>query len=230
MSILSRLEEFILHLNISFNKFEDGVNASRGGISGAIRNNRNIGINVIENILQKYPELNCNWLLLGKGKMILKADELLNEPKETYSLRSDIIHDIQQIPVYSLEATAGLVELFDDFNEKAPIDFLRIPNLSKCDGSMYVSGDSMYPLLKAGDLVAFKKISNIDDGLFWGKMYVLSIDLEGDEMLTVKFIQKSELGVNYVKLVSKNEHHQPMDILKTRIRAIAMVKATVRIE
>ena len=33
-----------------------------------------------------------------------------------------------------------------------------IPNIPVCDGAVYVSGDSMYPILKSGDIVGFKSI------------------------------------------------------------------------
>lgn len=229
MSFLKRLEEFVLQSGLSYNKFEDSVNASRGGISGAIRNNRNIGVNIVENILQEYPDLNVEWLLTGKGKMLNNPDELLHEPTRKYLLRTDNTHELQAIPLYNLEATAGLVELFQHYDENKPIDFLSIPNLPKCDGAVFVTGDSMYPLLKSGDIVVYKQVHNIDDGLFWGEMYLVSIDVDGDEYISVKYIQKSEVGDDYIKLVSQNGHHQPRDVRKDRIRALAMVKASVRI-
>ena len=41
------------------------------------------------------------------------------------------------------------------------LDYISIPRLPKCDGAVYVTGDSMYPLLKSGDIVLYKEVSDI---------------------------------------------------------------------
>ena len=84
----------------------------------------------------------------------------------------------------------------------------------------------MYPLLKSGDIVLYKQLHDIDD-IFWGDMYLLSIDIDGEEYVTVKYIQKSDRE-GYVKLVSQNVHHADKDVEIARIRAIALVKASIR--
>lgn len=106
------------------------------------------------------------------------------------------------------------------------MNFIHIPNLPKCDGAIYIVGDSMYPLLKSGDIVLYKQLGNIDD-IFWGDMYLLSIDIDGEEYVTVKYIQKSDRE-GYVKLVSQNPHHADKEVALSRIRAIALVKASIR--
>ena len=84
----------------------------------------------------------------------------------------------------------------------------------------------MYPLLKSGDIVLYKQLSSVDD-VFWGDMYLLSIDIDGEEYITVKYVQKSE-HAGYVKLVSQNQHHADKEVEVGRIRAIALIKASVR--
>lgn len=87
----------------------------------------------------------------------------------------------------------------------------------------------MYPLLKSGDIIMYKQINNILDGIFWGEMYLISIDQDGDEMVTVKYIQKSEKGEEWIKLVSQNKHHDDRDVSLTKVRALALIKASIRI-
>jgi len=162
-------------------------------------------------------------------KKLEDSRSILMESQQVYTQRTDVLHKNQAIPLYNLEATAGLVELFEHFNENIPMDYLSIPNLPKCDGAVFVTGDSMYPLLKSGDIVIYKKVNDINQGIFWGEMYLLAIELDQEEYITVKYIQKSDSGPEFIKLVSQNGHHQPMDIKKDRIRAMAMIKASVRI-
>lgn len=174
-----------------------------------------------KNILVQDLNVNPEWLETGKGEMFNA------EPAYTaFRLRSDNSLPMQSVPLYSIEGTAGLVPLFTDQASNKPINYIHIPNLPKCDGAIYIVGDSMYPLLKSGDIVLYKQLQNVDD-IFWGDMYLLSIDLDGEEYITVKYIQKSDRE-GYVKLVSQNPHHADKEIEVNRIRAIALVKASIR--
>ncbi len=189
---------------------------------------RAIGSDKISNILESYPQINTSWLLTGEGEMIQSVEDNKNIVT-TYSMRTDNLDSNQVIPLYNIEASAGLVELFRNQNDEKAIDTISIPNLPKCDGAIYVTGDSMYPLLKSGDIIMYKEIHNVQDGLFWGEMYLISLDMDGEEFVTVKYIQKSEKGDQHVKLVSQNPHHQPREVELKRIRALALVKASIRI-
>ena len=42
-----------------------------------------------------------------------------------------------------------------------------------CIRDSYIVGDSMYPLLKSGDIVLYKQLKDIGD-IFWGDMYPVS--------------------------------------------------------
>jgi phage repressor protein C with HTH and peptisase S24 domain len=146
---------------------------------------------------------------------------------KNFALKSDSKVSEQRVPLYNLEASAGLVPLFQHGNDFI-LDYINIPNLPKCDGAVYIKGDSMYPLLKSGDIVLYKKINDWINDIFWGEMYLISLDIEDDEYVNVKYIQKSEKGEEWIKLVSQNQHHQAKDVQLKKVRAIAMVKASVR--
>ena len=141
----------------------------------------------------------------------------------------DAVYPIQEIPLYDLEATVGLKELFSGGKSATQVlDTIKIPHLPKCDGAISITGDSMYPLLKSGDMVLYKEVPL--DSIFYGEMYLLAYQIDGwEEYITVKYVQKSELGDDYLKLVSQNQHHQPKDVKKAQITAIAIIKASIRI-
>lgn len=174
------------------------------------------------NILVQELNVNAEWLDGDDS-----ADMFNLEPDLTsFRLKTDNTLPMQSVPLYSIEGTAGLVPLFADRRQMKPVDFIHIPNLPKCDGAIYVVGDSMYPLLKSGDIVLYKQLHDLDD-IFWGDMYLLSIDIDGEEYITVKYVQKSATE-GFVKLVSQNPHHADKDVPMSRIRAIALVKASIR--
>lgn len=174
------------------------------------------------NILVQELNVNPDWLETGKGE-VFNADPAF---AASFGRSSDMAMPLQSVPLYSIEATAGLVPLFEQQSAHSPINYIHIPNLPKCDGAIYVAGDSMYPLLKSGDIVLYKQLHDLND-IFWGDMYLLSIDIDGEEYVTVKYIQRSEYP-GCIRLVSQNPHHADKDIEVSRVRAIALVKASIR--
>ncbi len=174
------------------------------------------------NLLVQELNVNPEWLESGKGEMF-NADPSL---AASFGRGAEMAMPLQSVPLYSMEATAGLVPLFEQQSAHTPLNYIHIPNLPKCDGAVYVAGDSMYPLLKSGDIVLYKQLHDLED-IFWGDMYLLSIDMDGEEYITVKYVQRSERD-GYVRLVSQNPHHADKDIDMKRIRAIALVKASIR--
>lgn len=174
-----------------------------------------------KNILIQELNVNPDWIERGKGEMFNVLPEY-----NSFMRKSDNTLPLQSVPLYNVEGTAGLVPLFNDSSQYKAIDYIHIPNLPKCDGAIYVVGDSMYPLLKSGDIVLYKQMHDISN-IFWGDMYLLSIDIDGEEYITVKYIQKAD-RVGYVKLVSQNQHHADKDVELSKIRAIAFIKASIR--
>lgn len=173
-----------------------------------------------KNILVQDINVNPDWLETGRGAVFSAPPDV-----SAFAKRTDRSVPMQHIPLYDMAATAGLVPLFGE-GAPTPRDYIHIPNVPKCDGALYVSGDSMYPLLKTGDIVLYKQLHDLGD-IFWGDMYLVSIEIDGEEYVTVKYIQKSE-DPERVRLVSHNTHHAEKEVEKSRIRAIAFIKASIR--
>ncbi|WP_407479902.1 S24 family peptidase [Elizabethkingia anophelis] len=223
MSVKNRIKEFVEHNDITISAFEKSINASNGYVNSI---SKSMGLEKIDKILEKYPNINLEWLLTGKGTMLKERNGEI-KPINGNRKTKDAILTIQEVPYYDLEATAGLQELFDSGKPHKVLDTIKIPNLPKCDGAITVTGDSMYPLLKSGDMILYKETPI--DNIFFGEMYLLSVKVDNwEEYITVKYVQRSEKGEEYVKLVSQNSHHQPKDIKLNQISAIALIKASIR--
>ena len=225
-NIKERVVQFAGIQKISKEKFFDKIGMTSANFRGKAQNSH-LNSSTIENIITTYPEINLHWLITGEGEMT-NINESKNEIK-SFNLRTDNDLQHQLIPIYNLEATAGLVELFRGKEELEVMDTMSIPNLPRCDGAVYVAGDSMHPLLKNGDIVAYRKVNDWENDIFWGEMYLISIAVDDEEFITVKYIQKSEMGLEYIKLVSENKHHQDKDVHLKKVRALALIKATVRL-
>ncbi|MCC8071934.1 MAG: XRE family transcriptional regulator [Bacteroidales bacterium] len=131
------------------------------------------------------------------------------------------------VPLYDIEAAANLNTLTTEGAQDL-IGTIRIPNLPKCDGAVYVRGDSMYPLLKSGDIVVFKIVEPRLENILFGEMYLVQLCIDNDPYLVVKYVNRSDRGDQWVKLVSYNEHHTPKDVPVQSLQSIALVKLTIR--
>lgn len=184
---------------------------------------------VLNKIVNAYPQIDIPWLVTGEGQPFKTESGMVEKTHtnmQVYNNGKDKTVDHQQIPLYNLMAAAGLVTLYN--SNQYILDYISIPNLPKCDGAVYVAGDSMYPLLKSGDIVIFRKVSDMQDGIFYGEMHVVEYLMSDDYITTVKFVQKSDKD-GYIRLVSENRHHQPKDIPLSKVKGLAVVKASIRI-
>lgn len=227
-SVSDRLASFLKYKGKGQTAFEQEAGLSRGYVQKA---SDNMGYKIKSKISENCPELNMDWLLTGEGDM-LKDEQHVSEVAEVKSLSnmksSEVKKDEQMVNLYDFEASAGLRSLLDN-NHANVIDSIRIPNLPKCDGAIHIVGDSMYPLLKSGDIVLYKEMPVDMQHLFYGEMYLISYIIEGDAYVVVKYINRSPQGEPYVTLVSQNPHHADRDIDFRTVNALALVKASIRI-
>lgn len=181
-------------------------------------------------LLEKLKEVDYNWLLTGKGNPTRQERYCENDPVKG---EVEILHtpktveatDDRSVDLYDIAAAANLKTLLINKHQYV-MGKIIIPSIPRCDGAVYVSGDSMYPILKSGDIIGFKEISSMDY-LIYGEMYLVSFHIDGDDYLAVKYINKSEKP-GFIKLVSYNPHHEPMDLPVSNIQAMAIVKFSVR--
>lgn len=64
-----RLQKFLSAENLTQAQFADSINVARGGVSHIISGRNYPSYEFIINTMKRYPDLNIEWLLTGKGKM-----------------------------------------------------------------------------------------------------------------------------------------------------------------
>ena len=181
-------------------------------------------------LLNKMRDVDLNWLLLGKGSPkhpakfceseLAKGEvQIIHNPKTVEAI------DDRSVTLYDITAAANLKTMLTN-QQQYTVGKIQIPSIPLCDGAVYISGDSMYPILKSGDIIGFKEINSFNN-LIYGEMYLVSFTIEGDEYLAVKYVNHSDRE-GYLKLVSYNTHHDPMDIPFDTINAMAIVKFSIR--
>ena len=230
---------YLLSNNIEPNKAAicDNLKIKPSKFSEILNQRMNVGTDLAAMLTKSY-NIDANWLLTGRGSMLNSEEVTLmnnkDAPKKEDFPEITILHKPkiterkihqQAIKLYDVAAAANLRTLFDNKDQNI-LGEIMIPDIPKCDGAVYVNGDSMYPLLKSGDIIAYKEIYNLDY-LIFGEMYLVSFDMDGDDYLAVKYINRSDVE-NYVKLVSYNPHHDPMDIPVKSINTLGLVKFSIR--
>lgn len=218
--IKERILIFANTLGISKREFYNKIQVSRG----TLESRTGITEDILAKFIATYPEVSIEWLLTGEGNMLNEVKSKI-QPNHTFALSTDRKVQVQDIPLYDLSATAGIMAIFNDLSI-TPEDYLRVPNLPPVDGAIYVRGESMTPLLKSGDIIIYKKLALSLDSILWGQIYLLSFDAGGDTFTVVKYIQKSD-DPERIRLVSHNSHFEPKDIPLSSIRALAIVKASI---
>ena len=204
-------------------KFFDDLGVTYGNFKGKAKE-KSLSSDILAKIVSNYPEINSEWLLTGNGEMLKTSQK---EIIPIHKGKTDRSVDDQLVPLYDLTTTLGVDNMFGESNLSVPLDYIKIPNLPKCDGALYARGDSMYPLIKSGDIVIYKVV-NDKQSIIWGEMYMAHIINNGDEYFFTKFVQRSDRE-GYALFVSQNQHHQPVEFPIDSIQSLALIKATIRI-
>lgn len=110
MSVKENIKTFIKNENITIKEFEISISASNGYVNSI---SKSIGLDKLNSIIEKYPNLNIEWLLTGKGEMYknitsekdrpVQFDNLINEnEKEKLPLYNKII-ELQEEKIAKLQ-------------------------------------------------------------------------------------------------------------------------------
>lgn len=175
----------------------------------------------ISKLVSSDETIDARWILTGEGDMNRKVDILkIHTPPYLEHINE---HEI--VPLYDIEAAANLSMTMENENENV-IAYISLPNMPTVDGAVAVRGDSMYPIIKSGDIVVYKWISS-PEYITYGEMYLVSYLWGDDRHVVVKYVKRSQKE-GYVTLISYNSHHEPIDIPVDCIQSIALVKVSIR--
>jgi len=211
-TVKERLIEFIKNQSISIREFERRANLSNGYIKSL---RKSPTTDKVRSIIDAFPQLNKVWLETGEGEMLNDTETVFVE---------DVRKDMSVVPLYDVDVSAGLQRLFASGGQL--VGNISIPNMPRADGAVFVTGDSMYPLIKAGDIIAYRKINEIAS-ILYGEIYIIQLEHDGDLQVVVKYIKKSE-NPDTVMLISYNKEHDPMEVPTAWITALARVTFSIR--
>lgn len=212
MSMNKRILQFVEYLGISVSEFERNCDLSNGAVSKMGDNTRRSTINKIYNV---YPQLNTDWLLTGKGDML---NNTTTDSSQTHGNINTLQNTIKYYP--NVNGSMGGVQFLDDPNEM--VCDITIPGYSDCKFAINAYGDSMYPLIKSGQIILMSEWS--ESFIDWGRIYLV-VTKSG-----YRVIKRLYPGASDTTITCKSENPEtnpPFEIEKSDINKVYLVKGWI---
>jgi signal peptidase I len=128
------------------------------------------------------------------------------------------------IPYYNIDVTATLTESFSDIAEE-PEFYVDFKPFNDCTAYFTVFGDSMYPMITHGEIIAVKKVDN-PEYIQYGEAYLVVTNAETNNMRTIKLIRKHEKE-DMIILRPANPNFDEMVIPRHTILKLYIIKGKI---
>ena len=220
MTEKEKIKHYLDFKGISKNKFYQETGFSMGFLDSG----NSVGVDKAKIIINKYPDISLEWLVLGKGEM-LKTEFTPGKPSTSSR---------KLIPFYDIEAEAGAMQVSNMDVSEHPDELIDAGDWFRdADSAMRVHGDSMFPLYKSGSIVVMKEVRD-KSLIIYGQDYVLITS----EYRAIKRIQKSDKS-GFWLACSVNEEtwekgelagrliHEPFDVCIDSVYKIFRVLGSV---
>lgn len=214
--IKDRVLQLIENQNIKKADFFRRTGIADSAFRGAIRS-KDLSLSAVVRILNEFPNLSPDWLLLGEGSMI-RSTEIVHDPPPKEK------NNNVEIPLISIKASEG----FDSGTITNHIheikEYYLIPKFENraVEFLFEVEGLAMSPNFNPGDIVGCKLESDLTR-IKWNEPYLISTT-EGE--LLIKRI-KPGTKLAYL-LVSDNKEYEPYEIPTKEIKGLALVLGTIK--
>ena len=96
MDLNSRVQKIINYSELSSSEFADEIGVQRSNISHVLSGRNKPSLDFLMKIKDRFPEIQWEWLIEGKGAMIFSENEAASTPS-SYSLEESKINDDEPI-------------------------------------------------------------------------------------------------------------------------------------
>lgn len=170
---------------------------------------RDNGNNVLNKIVEAFPQINKDWLMTGHGDMLISGNKV-TVPQINYT---------KGVPYYNVDFIGGFDIVLNNqtINPEYLIDFQKY-NEATCWCN--VSGHSMEPEINNGDIIALKKIEDFSF-LPLGEVYAI---VTTNGMRTIKRLGPSQNPECYTLVpTNKSPEYGIQELRKDMIQHIFQV-------
>ena len=96
MDLNSRVQKIINYSELSSSEFADEIGVQRSNISHVLSGRNKPSLDFLMKIKDRFPEIQWEWLIEGKGTMVFSENEAASTPS-SYSLEESKINDEEPI-------------------------------------------------------------------------------------------------------------------------------------
>lgn len=213
ISVKERVKLFIKSINMSIIDFERSINVANGYVNSI---SKGIGADKTTAIIEKYPNLNLEWLLTGNGSMLRteNSDHLCIEVSQNCTSGT---------PIYDIDVTCG--NEIRDFRDEDIIGYINIPSIRKDSKIVFATGDSMFPKITDGDRIVIREIESWDY-FNYGQMYLILTP----EYRMLKYIRKHPKSKDMIVLKSENSNYDDIELKMSEIVKLFIVENILSIK
>lgn len=188
--------------------FAKAIGVEQVTLSRQLNGQRGVSLDVIESVLNTFPDVSAEWLLRGED---VKAIESNRE--------GDSVKTLPRIPYNA--AAGSLTDAVEGVTEYQCERLPVVAAFPKYDFTMRVSGRSMEPYYYAGDEVACLRI-NEARFLQWGRVHVL----DTTQGIVIKKIYENG---DCIRCSSFNPEYPDFNVPKADIRSYNLVVGALRL-
>lgn len=185
------------------NKFEEFCGMSRGTIA---HSKGDVSSTNLSRIAKTYPEVNIEWLVSGNGNMFKET------PIKSYT---------EGVPYYNVDFEMGFDLMVEDKTANPEYNISFSP-YNKCDVWCNARGNSMYPTIASGDIIALKEIKDFSF-LVSGEIYAI---VTSNGLRTIKRLRDE--GEDYVLIPDNKKDYSEQRINKHLVTRVYQVMGCMK--
>lgn len=221
MSVNQRLKLFVDTQVGSQQAFASSINISKQNLNQYLSDDsKGIGMNLVNKIIDEYPQLSLEWLIRGKGDMLLPTTSTPTTPavidkavatQTTSVAKWQAMQVEHNVMVVDNIAEAGSVSTNGDgIRAGIPTYLPKLIPKKEPYIMVAVSGKSMEPDFYDGDYVVCYELTDRREMLADAVHVITSSD--GIFLKEVRYIndKSDDINVGFLRLSSRNPRYQPI--------------------
>ena len=226
--VQKRLNDFISYLGMSVSQFEQSIGVGNAFVKNTNERMRNSSKNLIAS---RYPELNMDWLMKGRGEMLKPISNTLNSygnnSANSINGNATIISTSQKR--YKEQISKENDGIVSETNKI--LNNIHIGDLFKEATSAIINNDDSMREYPLGAIIILKRLTD-DNNIIWGNNYYI----ETCDYKIIRRVQKN--NDKQITAYSSNEKtnqdgtliHSPIIIPKKSIISISSVLGYIKKE
>ena len=223
--VIERIKYIIREMGLTRGEFANRIDVDSSNLSKYLNGKLTINDSLINRIVINLG-LSKEWLTTGNDLPYAKVKNAVSTISFDGKIGNSntVSFSNKGTPVYDIDVTAGAMPRARMFANENIVGYVNLPSIPPGCRIVGVSGDSMQPVIRSGDLLAVRELTNIQQ-IFWGQIYVVVLD----DYCMVKYVRRHS-DPDMVILRSENPNYDDMEIRRTDIRDLMFVQHIVHVD